>query len=137
MNRVFLFLDDVIGVTSSTRRRGVTFNRGQVAELTDKQLRSIERIHERTGKRAIVDFESYLETWWCPICSKRFVASARAKHNKTFHKELVEIHVCFEQDCGRQFTSKSGLAVHQGHAQHGKYSFDGEVDDDTRGTGSP
>ena len=124
MTRMVRFLDDVIGVRSSTRRRGVTFNRGEVAALTDKQLRSIKRMEARSGKQSVVDFKSYLETWWCPLCSKRFVVESREAHNRTFHKELIEIHVCFEQGCGRSFISKTGLAIHQGHAQHGKYSFD-------------
>ena len=115
------FLDHVIGVTSNKRRHTVTFNLGEVAEISEKQWRAINRLQKRTGKRVMVDFKSHLETWWCPICSKRFVASARRRHNKTFHKELVEIHVCFEPGCGRPFTTKRSLALHQGHVQHGRF----------------
>ncbi len=105
---------------------------GEVAEISEKQLRAIDRMQKRNGMVAIADFKGGTETWWCQDCLKRFVASVKDGHRKTFHKKVVEYHVCFEKGCGFKSTTKVGLSVHMGHARHGRFGYSASY-----GTGPP
>jgi len=121
VNRTVRFLDHVIGIRAREGRRAVSFFMGEVAEISEKQIRVIARMEKRSGIAAITDFRGGTETWWCRDCLRRFVASVRGAHQETFHKKVVEYHVCFEKGCKFKSRTMDGLSVHMGHAGHGRF----------------
>lgn len=116
------FLSHVLGVPAGDRETTITFNKGEVATVTDEQFRIICAVQTRSYEAVAVLAAEGLQTVRCRPCRKVFALDNMMAHRVLFHAaKQRETFVCFEPGCGNPYETVRGLQIHQSKACHGPY----------------